>query len=92
MRHLHLDLSQEGIRTGHCRAEAAEYIKEHVTKPVVGYAVGISATPGKTMGHAGAIISGGGRTAKEKIKALEGAGVAVAGSPGDVAGKMKRLI
>ena len=44
------------------------------------------------MGHAGAIISGGGGTAKEKIEALEGAGVAVAESPGDVAGKMKELI
>ena len=47
---------------------------------------------GKTMGHAGAIISGGGGTAKEKIEALESAGVVVAGSPGDVAGKMKELI
>ena len=72
--------------------EAAEYIREHVTKPVVGYVVGVSAPPGKTMGHAGAIISGGGGTAKEKIEALEGAGVVVAWSPGDVAGKMKELI
>ena len=71
---------------------AAEYIREHVTKPVVGYVVGISAPPGKTMGHAGAIISGGGGTVKEKIRALEGAGVVVAGSPGDVAAKMKELI
>jgi len=72
--------------------EAPEYIREHVTKPVVGYVVGISAPPGKTMGHIGAIITGGGGTAKEKIKALEGAGVVVAGSPGDVAGKIKELI
>jgi len=77
---------------GTAEQEAAEYIREHVTKPVVGYVVGISAPPGKTMGHAGAIISGGGGTAKEKIEALEGAGVVVAGSPGDVAGKMKELI
>ena len=77
---------------GNAGQEAAEYIREHVTKPVVGYVVGISAPPGKTMGHAGAIISRGGGTAKEKIEALEGAGVVVAGSPGDVAGKMKRMI
>jgi len=62
--------------------EAAEYIREHVTKPVVGHVVGVSAPTGKTIGHAGAIISGGGGTAKEKIEALEGAGVVVAGSPG----------
>ncbi len=77
---------------GTAEQEAAEYIREHVTKPVVGYVVGVSAPPGKTMGHAGAIISGGGGTAKEKIQALEAAGVVVAGSPGDVAGKMKRII
>jgi len=64
--------------------EAAEYIREHVDKPVVGYVVGISAPPVKTMGHAGAIIGEGGGTAKEKIEALEGAGV--------VAGKMKGMI
>jgi len=79
---------QEMIRA----LEAAEYIREHVTKPVVGYVVGVSAPPGKTMGHAGAIISGGGGTAKEKIEALEGAGVVMAGSPGDEAGKMKGMI
>jgi len=76
---------------GTAEQEAAEYIREHVTKPVAGYVVRISTPPGKTMGHAGAIISGGGGTAKEKIEALEGAGVAVAGSPGDVAAKMKRM-
>jgi succinyl-CoA synthetase alpha subunit len=53
--------------------EAAEYISEHVTKPVVGYVVGTSAPSGKTMGHVGAIITWGGGTAKEKIEALEGA-------------------
>ena len=52
----------------------------------------VSAPPGKTMGHASAIISGGGGTGKEKIEAMEGAGVAVAGSPGDVVEKMKRMI
>jgi len=54
--------------------------------------LGTSAPPGKTIGHGGAIISVGGGTAKEKIKALEGAGVVVADSPGDVVGKMKRMI
>jgi len=78
------------LEQGTAEQEAAEYIREHVTKPVVDYVVGISATPGKTIGHAGAIISGGGGTAKEKIEALEGAGVA--GSPGDVAEKIKGMI
>jgi succinyl-CoA synthetase alpha subunit len=77
---------------GTAEQEAAEYIREHVDKPVVGYVVGVSAPPGKTMGHAGAIISGGGGTAKEKIEALEGAGVAVADSPVDVAVKINSLI
>ena len=80
------------LERGTAEQDAAEYIREHVTKPVVGYVVGISAPPGKTMGHAGAIISGGGGTAKEKIEALEGAGVVVTGSPGDVAGKIKDLL
>ena len=53
---------------------------------------GLSPPPGKTMGHAGAIITGGSGTAREKIEALEDAGVMVADSPGDVAGKIKELI
>jgi len=55
---------------GTAEQEAAEYIRTHVTKPVVGYVVGSSTPPGKTMGHAGAIINGGGGTAKENIVAL----------------------
>ncbi|WP_334107547.1 succinate--CoA ligase subunit alpha [Methylobacillus sp.] len=60
---------------------AAEYIKQHVTKPVAGYIAGQTAPAGKRMGHAGAIISGGSGKAEEKIKALEQAGVVVASSP-----------
>ena len=62
----------------------AEYIDEHVTKPVVAYIAGFTAPPGKTMGHAGAIISGGAGTAESKRVALEEAGVAVADSPSHI--------
>ncbi len=65
--------------------QAAAYIKEHVTKPVVGFIAGRTAPPGKRMGHAGAIISGGTGTAAEKISALNDAGVEVADSPAKVA-------
>ena len=65
--------------------QAAAYIKEHVTKPVVGFIAGRTAPPGKRMGHAGAIISGGSGTAAEKIAALNDAGVEVADSPAKVA-------
>lgn len=65
--------------------KAAEYIKAHVTKPVVGFIAGRTAPPGKRMGHAGAIISGGQGTAAEKIAALNAAGVPVAESAQQVA-------
>jgi succinyl-CoA synthetase alpha subunit len=69
---------------GSAEEEAAEYIKDSVSKPVVGYIAGVSAPPGKRMGHAGAIISGGKGTAEEKFNALESAGVRTVKSPSEI--------
>ncbi|MFQ5946143.1 MAG: succinate--CoA ligase subunit alpha [Anaerolineae bacterium] len=70
---------------GSAEERAANYIAEHVTKPVVGFVAGRTAPPGKRMGHAGAIISGGKGTAAEKVRALEETGVPVARHPAQVA-------
>jgi succinyl-CoA synthetase alpha subunit len=77
---------------GTAEERAAEYVKLHVKKPVAAFIAGQTAPPGKRMGHAGAIISGGSGTAKEKIAALRGAGIAVADSPADLGVTVQRAM
>ena len=77
---------------GTAEEEAAAYAKENVTKPVAGFIAGSTAPPGKRMGHAGAIISGGKGTAKEKMAAMEAAGIEVAQTPADMGAAMQRAI
>jgi succinyl-CoA synthetase alpha subunit len=71
---------------------AARFIQQHVTKPVVGFIAGQTAPPGKRMGHAGAIISGGSGTAAEKIRALQKAGAVVAAIPSEIPGLIARAL
>ncbi len=77
---------------GSAEEEAAAFIREHMSKPVVGFIAGTTAPPGKRMGHAGAIISGGSGTAAEKIEALRGAGVTLADTPSGIGIAMARVL
>ena len=77
---------------GTAEERAAAYIRDHVKKPVAGFIAGATAPEGKRMGHAGAIISGGAGTAKEKVAALEAAGVRVAPTPADMGVTLRSLL
>ena len=76
---------------GNAEEEAAAFIKEHVTKPVVGYIAGVTAPPGKRMGHAGAIIAGGKGTAEDKFAALNAAGVTTVKSLAEIGNTLKEV-
>jgi succinyl-CoA synthetase alpha subunit len=77
---------------GTAEEEAALYIKENVRKPVVGFIAGQTAPPGRRMGHAGAIISGGKGTAAEKIAAMKACGIHVVASPADIGEGMVHMM
>jgi succinyl-CoA synthetase alpha subunit len=77
---------------GSAEEQAAEYIKSHMTKPVVAYVAGVTAPPGKKMGHAGAIISGSKGTAKAKMEALTAAGARVAQNPTELGNLMAEAL
>ncbi len=77
---------------GSAEEEAAEWIKQHGTKPVAGFIAGATAPPGRRMGHAGAIVSGGKGTAQAKIDAFKAAGIGVAETPSDMAETLVRMM
>jgi succinyl-CoA synthetase alpha subunit len=97
LEHFERDRDTEGVILvgeigGSAEEEAAAFIADHMNKPVVAYIAGVTAPPGKRMGHAGAIISGGKGTAEAKFAALEEAGVAVVRSPADMGVRMQDLL
>jgi succinyl-CoA synthetase alpha subunit len=77
---------------GDAEERAAAYIKQHIRKPVIGFIAGITAPPGRRMGHAGAIITGGKGTAAEKMAALEAAGVRVVNNPAEIGSTVKAAL
>lgn len=77
---------------GTAEDEAAQFIREHVSKPVVGFIAGLTAPPGKRMGHAGAIIAGGKGTAREKMEILKKSGVIISESPAEIGKKVQNLL
>lgn len=77
---------------GSAEEDAAGWIKQNMKKPVVGFIAGASAPPGRRMGHAGAIISGGSGTAEAKYAAMEAAGITISRSPAEIGAKMKKLL
>jgi len=76
---------------GNAEEEAACFVRDHMTKPVAAFIAGLTAPPGKRMGHAGAIISGGKGTAAEKVSVLESCGISVAANPAEMAPALLRI-
>ena len=77
---------------GTAEEQAAEFVRDHMTKPVIGFIAGQTAPPGRRMGHAGAIIAGGKGTAAEKMSAMQSAGIHVVRSPADIGAKIKQAL
>ena len=88
----HADYAPVGEIGGDAEEEAAAFVQQHIDKPVAAFIAGRTAPPGKRMGHAGAIISGGKGTAAEKVAALEDAGIVVAPTPADMGDAVQRAI